>query len=657
MADVFEDDAEERDADPAATRATALALALNAAAGDDRVARQAEIFLGEQTRLVRLQAADLEKEDTLRHWSLRVRHVNDVLKLAFGVSAAFVVLMAVAALALLVWQAVEARGLVIQPIRTPPEFSQRGLDGTVLAQRLLDKMNSLVVRGDKWSFRSADTVSGNWGEDSKVEIPETGVSLAELSRFLRQELGHETGMSGELVRSDNGIALTVRVGSGPGSTFAGRDTDLDKLIDQAAHALLADTQPYRYLWVLYDEGHPPASILPLARHFIDAATDRERPWLQSAWEEQAAFAGAFRASADLSAKTIALAPDNPSGFIDYAPDEWALGHLEPAKTNIDHARQLLENRSDRDFVTAGVPFLIANCRSFSDDISGAYSDAVADDIAEARTGQFDFNISGPGAIANDLALDHDPEGAAAILAQHPGVHDTTLMVPEYIATTGPALPEFFIEAEHGDWTGAEQSLAQTDRTAEARGDFSDVAQSFIRPWLAYAEARVGHLRDAQALIAKTPVDCTLCMEMRGRIAELAGNEAGAVFWYGRTLADAPSLPFAALDWGRMLMRGNDLDGAIEKFRSANTRSPHNADALELWGEALIAKNRSDLALAKFSEANQYAPNWGRLHLKWGEALRYTGQKDEANRQFAIAQGLFLTGAERAALARDRGMHG
>ncbi len=656
MSDLFDDDAEEHAEDSASTRASALALALNAAAGDEKVARQAEIFLREQTRLVRLQAADLEKEDTLRHWSLRVRHINDVLKLAFGVSAAFVVLMAVAALALLIWQAIAARGLVIQPIRTPPEFAQRGLDGNVLAQRLLDKMNSLVVRGDKWSFRSADTVSGNWGEDSKVEIPETGVSLAELSRFLRHELGHETSMSGELVRTDSGIALTVRVGSGPGSTFAGRDTELDKLIDQAAHALLADTQPYRYLWVLYDEGHPPASILPLASRFIDAANERERPWLQSAWEEQAAFAGAFRASADLSAKTIAIAPDNPSGFIDYAPDEWALGHLESAKTNIDHARQLLENRSDGDFVTGGVPFLIANCRSFSDDISGAYSDAVADDIAEAKTGQFDFNISGPGAIANDLALDHDPKGATRILAQHPNVHDTTLMVPEYIATTGPALPEFFIKAELGGWSAAAQGLAQTDLTAEARGDFSDVARSFIWPWLAYAQARAGHLRDAQALIARTPADCTLCMEMRGRIDELAGNDRGAVYWYGRTMADAASLPFAALDWGRMLMRHNEPEGAIEKFRTANARSPHNADALELWGEALVAKNRADLALAKFSEAADYAPHWGRLRLKWGEALLWTGDRESAKKQFAIAATLSLTEAEQRELVR-MGAHG
>jgi tetratricopeptide (TPR) repeat protein len=139
--------------------------------------------------------------------------------------------------------------------------------------------------------------------------------------------------------------------------------------------------------------------------------------------------------------------------------------------------------------------------------------------------------------------------------------------------------------------------------------------------------------------------------MRGTIAGLEKHWAAADDWFARAVKAAPSIPFNETDWGAILMRRGDMDGAIAKFRSANRKGPRFADPLEKWGEALIAKNRSDLALAKFEQANRYAPNWGRLHLKWGEALLWSGDKDGAKAAFARAKKLDLTSAERQELAK------
>ena len=139
--------------------------------------------------------------------------------------------------------------------------------------------------------------------------------------------------------------------------------------------------------------------------------------------------------------------------------------------------------------------------------------------------------------------------------------------------------------------------------------------------------------------------------MRGRIDALQNNGAGAEFWFARAATLAPSIPFAFGDWGDMLLKKGDPEGAIEKYRLANQKGPHFSDPLEGWGEALMAKNQSHLALAKFAEAEKYAPNWGRLHLKWGEALVYAGKKDEAKAQFDRAVSLDLTPFEKAELAR------
>jgi tetratricopeptide (TPR) repeat protein len=140
--------------------------------------------------------------------------------------------------------------------------------------------------------------------------------------------------------------------------------------------------------------------------------------------------------------------------------------------------------------------------------------------------------------------------------------------------------------------------------------------------------------------------------MRGNIDAAQKNDADADRWFARAVASAPSIPFAYVDWGRMLLRKGEFDGAIAKLALASQKGPHFADPLEIWGEALMLKNRSDLALAKFQEASRYAPRWGRLYLKWGEALRYAGQKGAAKARFETASTLDLSVADRATLTKQ-----
>jgi len=600
---------------------------------------EARVLLRKQARLVDLQIADLEREDAVRHWSLRVRHINDLVKLALGIGAAFLALAAAAGVAALAWNAHEATGLIIQPIKAPPDFAARGLDGTVLAQRLLDKLNGLIGEADKWSFRATDNISGNWGNDSKVQIPETGISVFELQSFLRQSLGSQTNMSGELYRTQSGVALTVRVDSNPPATYEGSEQDVDKLLTRAAESLLERTQPYRYVLLLYAQGRPISSIVPVAQRLVDATSGVDRTWSRSALEEQLQFGGRFRESISVCAQTIASAPGHPVGYFDMSPAQWVVGHLQQALDATHEFQRLIRAGADRDFRPEILPFLSDNADSFVGNLTGAYGDAVKADIAESKAAGFDFSISAPAALASDYARNHDGAAARAILAQYHIVNDGMLLQPEYVTTTGPNLPNFYLLASLDEWAGARDALEVADRDALKRNDVNDLRHTMIWPWLAYAWARTGRLADAEALIARTPHDCTLCLEMRGRIAEIKGDTAGAAQWYGRAVSDAPSLPFSVTDWGDMLLRHGDLAGAFAKYQSANHKSPHFADPLEMWGEALIAQNRSDLALAKFEEANRYAPNWKRLHQKWGEALKWSGDHEGAKKQFALARSL------------------
>jgi hypothetical protein len=156
----------------------------------------------------------------------------------------------------------------------PPDLASRGLSGEVVASQLLDKLARMQAETN--SIRPAGTYRNNWGDDIKVEIPDTGISIGELNRYLRHWLGRETHITGEIYRVPAGIALTARARDA-GTTFTGKETDFDNLLQKAAEAIYAETQPYRYAAFLDQMGRIPEAMPVLKRLATDAAP-AERAW-------------------------------------------------------------------------------------------------------------------------------------------------------------------------------------------------------------------------------------------------------------------------------------------------------------------------------------------------------------------------------------------
>jgi hypothetical protein len=125
----------------------------------------------EQAALTRLQANELEHELKLRHWSLRVHHVSDVLKLGFELAVAFILLALASAVAAEIWTATHADGLVIEAFSVPPDLAEKGLTGEVVAAKVLDRLSQL--QAETGSSRAATSYANNWGSDIKVQIPNT----------------------------------------------------------------------------------------------------------------------------------------------------------------------------------------------------------------------------------------------------------------------------------------------------------------------------------------------------------------------------------------------------------------------------------------------------------------------------------------------------
>ena len=636
----------------------AISLALGAAAHDERVAAKAEAFLDQQTHLAQKQSAiadlqieDLKREDKLRHWSLRVRHVSDVLKLGFELAVGFIVLAIAIGVGAVIWQAAHAEGLVIRSFEVPQTLVERGLTGQVIANKLLDRLAVMQAQTD--STRAASSFANDWTNDIKVEIPDTGISLGEAVRFLDGWLGHEMHLSGELYETSSGIALTVRMDNNPGQTFEGKPGDLDRVVARAAEAVYGRAQPYRYQNYLARVHRPDESAA--VGHALAAAGPRN----ETAWAYNGlGIAESYKDDIETARRYFAAAqmanPDLPNSYLSLGNMEADLGHDEAALVDRRRGVALLNGPGAREWNPDAIMRVETSYAGHDAMMHGDFLTALRDNVEAAGDGRH--------AVAKRAALIaigmHDIAAAHRRVADMPAMPGNPTRLPfDRTEMLGRLL------TETQDWHGAIaqfEAAAQQARISEADSKGWASATYLLRtgvlPYEAHAYAMLGSFDKANEILKTLPADCDICARTHGQVEAARKNWNAAAYWFRLVSARSPDIPFADTDWGAMLLAKGDYDAAIEKFRAASLKGPHFADPLELWGEALMQKNRSDLALAKFEEANKYAPNWGRLHLKWGEALLWSGDKDGARKQFAIASALYLTPTEKAALQRIERIH-
>ena len=631
--------------------------------GDSTMATRAAAILEKQAKLIDhqialagLQVEDLKREDSVRHWSLRIHHISELMKLTFELALAFIFLAIAFAIGAALWSAAHEDGLVIEAFAVPPDMAARGLTGQIVAAQFQDKL--VAMQRATVSARPAESYSSNWGNDIKVEIPNTGISIGELYRYLAGWLGNETHVTGEVFRNANGLSVTVRAGDGA-STVTGQETELDKLLQQVAENVYLRTQPYRYAIFIQQLG--PARLAESRKILEDLAANgpvRERAWALNGLGVADAVGGHTEASIRDYRQVLALSPNFALAYVNLDFYEGLLGHDEASLDAAENAVRLMQAGGD---VEMSDTARNASFPSERADVAFGQNDfhaAVADEKETVLLPDFNGTIeNGRDAIIIADALLHDETAVRRAFAALPPKTDmgtlsnraNTLFVADYWLGHWPQVLR--------ERPNLEVMLSKMLAAMGASPSWIARTKTIsISPYVATAMAMAGDIAGARALIATTPLDCYSCVRSRAHIAEAAHNWDEAGRWYALATREAPSIPVGYSEWGRMLLMKGDVESAIAKFTEAHQKGPHFGDPLEFWGEALMQENRSDLALAKFEEANKYAPRWGRLHLKWGEALWWSGDRRAATHQFAIASGLDLSSAEREALGRASRRH-
>ena len=368
--------------------------------------------------------------------------------------------------------------------------------------------------------------------------------------------------------------MAVRTTGQPGDIVRGTDPDFDGLVQRAAEAIYARTQPYRY--AMYLIATDPVKKHTQAEAILHAlaatGSPLDRAWSYMGISTYAEYTDPLRAPA-INANAIPIVPDFALAYQNIGGEELALGHDEAA---------LAPWRKDIALLSAGNGGMTERAHNISlpSVIAG-----LAELTGDFETALHNYEITaslpdyaGIARYANhqrvyDLGSLHEPGRARWQWSRRikPRVLQGEVL-------TGVSDVQFL--AAIPDWAGVLAMKANLERllipnppppfTAEY------TQQTFARniwPYAAEALAHTGDMKGAEALIEKTPLDCLICVRVRGELATMRRDWVDAERWYAMASAQSPSIPFADHEWGRMLMAKGDLDGAIAKFAERQPERP------------------------------------------------------------------------------------
>jgi tetratricopeptide (TPR) repeat protein len=596
--------------------AFAASLAADQAKHDAGVARAAEAFLQEQTRLLQTQREEIAEQRTLRLSHLksqsregRLRRFGQRIRNGMQVFTALIFSAIGVGLAVMIYDAFTSRSVVVDAFKAPSALAARGFTGDVVAAGVLDGLQKLQD-ATRSADKSLNTTSA-WSSDVKIEVPETGVSIGEINRLLHQRFGHDLHIDGDLVQTEDGaLALTVRGDGVPAKTFDGAAADLDKLTTQAAEYIYGRSQPVQYAIYLEGVDRNADALAFLASAYPRASTDDERAKLAHRWGS--AYSGLNQPGKAVEKQRLAMSLVKPRstewwvnwsnmvGTVALRDGEEAgwresqafLRAVQAAPKDQRPETRLLENAAQE---TWDLPLFLASNLEDAQNHNGAGITST---------------IEGP-QVADTYALLHDPvQSARYLTASDP---DDSITKTEALVLQG------YAALDRGDAAAAIPPLEAFEKAwlADTTLQFTYNDQVCF---LGLAYGLVGRMADAEAVFKRGGA-WSRCYAFHGDALAHAGDVAGAERVWAEGLRIAPDLPQVYLHRGVFELNHGDLKAAATDLSTASAKAPHYADPLKACGDLLAREGQWKAALTKYDEALKYAPAWVELHQARDAAAR------------------------------------
>src|SRR6202790_5042046 len=307
---------EEEKIDPteAGAEPFAAAIAANGSSHDPQVATETAAFLREQTELLRAQRKNIDAEYEFfeTEWGPRLLALR--LRTGFQIFFALFATVIGVGLAIVTYEAVQSRSVVIDSFNAPPSLAADGLNGQVLASGLLDVLTR--IQAASRANIEHRNLSNAWTNEISIDVPETGISIGQLERMIKTRFGHDQHIQGDLVKTPAGLALTVRGTGILPKTFTGEAGALDKLLTQAGEYVFGQSQPG--LWAAYlSNNDRNDEAIRFAQGAYNAVEPSEKPYVLNYWANAISGKGDDGANAEalpLYREAVRLKPDFWIGY-------------------------------------------------------------------------------------------------------------------------------------------------------------------------------------------------------------------------------------------------------------------------------------------------------------------------------------------------------
>ena len=468
----------------------AVDLALGEARHDPALRGDVSAFLRNQNSLIDIQKHHLHKTFALGLWEKR-------LGVLLRIATAFTGLAIAAGLAFMIWNAANSDELIVDAFSVPPDLAARGLTGQAVAAELVDQLADMQARTT--SNRASQSFANSFGDGIKLEIPETGISLSELDRFLREKLGHDTHISGEVIRTAAGLVLKARAGALGHAKIQGPENDSDMLVQQLAGEIFKLTQPYRYGIYLGIQGHQAEAIA----HF--KALAKTGPSEERAWDNVGIGTYTIEQEGNDPAlvyynRAQILDPQNILAQNNLGTTSERQGRSEQAMQAMQKGLSLISGQGAQKVRADYIPFLRQAMQAAIAASHGAFHDA-AQIVVLARA---EPGARGSNGVSESLARyqagEHDLAAARATMANPLGEDLGRIGLQNFTSIWA----NMFIDSKAEDWRGV---LANSPALESLSQKYPGIASNFpaiTAPLIAYAQARMGHFADAERRIPQRP---------------------------------------------------------------------------------------------------------------------------------------------------------
>jgi tetratricopeptide (TPR) repeat protein len=570
-------------------------IALDEEKDDPAQDSTARVLLTKQASLV---DADLRFRE-LQCQSERIRFNNERVSLLLRQLTVLVGTCFALGVGAILFSAFGARGVVVEAFDTPPALASSGISGQSIASRIQDELATIQDRTRTTATKQQ--IQNAWTNEVTVQVPQTGMSISEISRTLRRSLGDETYVSGSMfLNPDQSVSLVVRgTGIAPRS-FRGPRDQLDRLITSASEYLFGSFEPRLFSTYLRQTGRM-AEVEAFTRAAMTRASQPVRSQLLLSLSIALTQLGRQPEAAYYARQAVELDRTNWAAWNNLVSATRRVEGYEAA-WRVGQELAAVPGSAGADAEPAWY-----NHRRIVQDWEGQIR--LVDANARSTAGVGSMTVLASTLLADAEAHRHDWAAARRHLAA--------------ANPSDPALPATRLYLL-GLWLlengRAQEAVAPLERFHALWRASRPIALQFefghCEVGLAYALA--GRSAEAEAIF-ESGRDFPQCLAFAADGIEATGNHVAAERAYRRAAALAPNVPFAYHRWGLALLRRGEPRRAEALFAKASRQGPRWADPLKGLGDALAGQGRWQEAAASYRAALNLAPGWRELRAAAGQA--------------------------------------